>query len=409
MSKLTPHILLFFLFIFILSACKTKSFIKEHKSIKIDSSKATISFQQKRVYQFNNNEVLFSNKFAAARLNLVTKVNDSTFNILIEPENTPVNPSPWYAFKVWAAKKRNLYINLRYSGATHRYNPKIFLNQKWIDINTVDISKDKKQATFKLMATSDTLLVSAQELMSSADNYKWEDSLAKLPSVEKYTIGKSVLGKPINALSIGEKGKRLIVVLSRQHPPEVTGYLAMQAFIKTITLNTELAKKFRKQYEVILIPMVNPDGVDEGNWRHSTAGVDLNRDWVDFIQPETRAVRDYLLKKVTAQQAIVYFGIDFHSTYYDVFYTNEDQELNPTSLPGFTSKWLKSFSESIPNFKPNVKPSPNGGNVSKSWMGRVLHAEALTYEVGDDTTRDLLRLKGKVAAEKLMELLLQRI
>ena len=67
------------------------------------------------------------------------------------------------------------------------------------------------------------------------------------------------------------------------------------------------------------------------------------------------------------------------------------------------------MSNSISGFKPSIRPSPNGGNVSKSWMGRALGAEALTYEVGDNTPRDLLKLKGQVAAEQMMTLLLKRI
>lgn len=404
MIKLKNHSALIVLFATFISACSTKSLTQ---NIKNQPPKAPVNFQIRKVYQFNKNQILFTNNFDGARLNSISQTNDSTFNIEIAPENEPINPSPWYAFKVWSAQQKNLYINLNYKGTSHRYNPKYqYQDHSWIDIADVKISQNKKQASFKISANSDTLLVAAQELLSAWDNYHWEDSLVRLPQVKKQKIGESILGKSINAINIGNKSKKLIVVLSRQHPPEVTGYMAMQEFIRTVTAGSELAKNFRLKFELVLIPVINPDGVDEGNWRHSVAGVDLNRDWENFVQPETRAVKDYLLKKVTQQNAKVYFGIDFHSTYYDVFYTNEDQPLNKTNLPGFTQKWLHAFSENIPGFKPNIKPSPNGGNVSKSWMGRVLHAEALTYEVGDDTPRALLKLKGRVAAEKMMELLL---
>lgn len=387
------------------SSCKTQQLVA--KLNHIDSATAVINFQKKKVYKFNNNQILFTNNFAAARANSITQQNDSTFNIIIKPENEPINPSPWFAFKVWSAIEKKIHIKLNYEGTSHRYNPKIqHRNQIWEDVANVRISDSKKEASFSIKVSTDTTLVAAQELISAADNYKWEDSLATLPFVKKQKIGQSILGKTINALSIGNNEKRLIVVLSRQHPPEVTGYMAMQEFIRAVSSDTELAKNFRKNYQLLLIPVINPDGVDEGNWRHNVAGVDLNRDWENFLQPETRSVRDYLLKKIDLQNAKVYFGIDFHSTYYDVFYTNEDQPANKTNIPGFTAKWLSAFSERIPDFRPNVKPSPNGGNVSKSWMGRVLHAEALTYEVGDDTPRRLLKLKGKIAAEKMMELLL---
>ena len=77
-----------------------------------------------------------------------------------------------------------------------------------------------------------------------------------------------------------------------------------------------------------------------------------------------------------------------------------------TTVPGFTNKWLKAFQQAIPGFKARIQPSGNGGNVSKSWMMRALGTDAITYEVGDNTSRDMLKTKGRVAAEKMMSILL---
>ena len=66
--------------------------------------------------------------------------------------------------------------------------------------------------------------------------------------------------------------------------------MAMQEFVRSVLGNTRLAVDFRKEFEIIIVPMLNPDGVDEGNWRHNAGGVDLNRDWDLFVQP-TKAVK----------------------------------------------------------------------------------------------------------------------
>ncbi|WP_187774850.1 M14 family metallopeptidase [Pedobacter sp. BS3] len=370
---------------------------------------ATINFQDKREYGFNDHTVTFSNRFASARLNNVKQLNDSTFAVVVLPENSPINASPWYAFKLWASHKKNIYIHLTYPDSRHRYDPKVsYSGKSWTPVSGVKLNSAGNDASFKVEAGADTLIIAAQEIIDSSTAYRWIDSVAQKPFIKKQVIGQSILGKPIIALHTTESpGKKLVVVLSRQHPPEVTGFMAMQEFVKTVLAATPLAEHFRKSYEVIMVPLINPDGVDEGNWRHSTAGVDLNRDWTDFKQPETRAVKDYLLNVIAKQQAKAYFGIDFHSTYQDVFYINEDKNNEPTNLPGFTRRWLEAFEAAIPGFKANVRPSGNGGNVSKSWMGRVLKAEALTYEVGDNTPRSALKQKGRVAAETMMELLLK--
>ena len=374
--------------------------------VKVDSSKAKIIWQQRKDFVFNGGKIGFTNRFATARLNSISQQNDSTFKIDILSENVPVNPSPWYAFKVWAASKRNIYITLNYPATKHRYDPKMSCDNKtWQDVTGVKVSANEHEATFKLGVSPDTATVAAQEIISSADSYKWMDSIASLSFVKKEVVGKSLMLKPITMLhTTGSNGKKLIVVLSRQHPPEVTGYMAMQEFVRTVTGTSAAAKQFRQNYELVLFPMVNPDGVDEGNWRHSAAGVDLNRDWDGFAQPETRAIKEEVLKLTKVQQAKVYFALDFHSTYYDIFYINQIKDPASSNAPGFTKKWLSGLQSSIVGFQPNIKPSGNGGNVSKSWFSRELGAEALTYEVGDTTSRAQLKLKGRIAAEIMMQL-----
>lgn len=99
-------------------------------------------------------------------------------------------------------------------------------------------------------------------------------------------------------LKIGKANdKKMILILSRQHPPEVTGYLAMQSFVETICGEGDTATKFREVYNTYVIPNLNPDGVDNGHWRHNSGGVDLNRDWEDFNQPELQAVKRFIEKK----------------------------------------------------------------------------------------------------------------
>jgi cytosolic carboxypeptidase protein 6 len=113
---------------------------------------------------------------------------------------------------------------------------------------------------------------------------------------------------------------RHVLVISRQHPPEVTGTIALVAFVEEITGNSPLAHEFRRHFRTHIVPIMNPDGVDLGHWRHNTRGVDLNRDWIDFLQPETRMVRVAFLRETSRPGAAVWFATDFHSTQRDVTY-----------------------------------------------------------------------------------------
>ena len=401
---------LLFLAIIILfwQACTVKKYIGPQQNVNLDSALVKIKLQERKVFSFESSDVYFSNNFKGARLNQIESVNDSTFNIAIEPENTPINQSPWFAFKVWGAEGKNVYINLNYPTAKHRYKPKLSTNGKvWESIENVLLNQEKTQASFRLQLRKDTFTVAAQEIISSKQSYEWMDELSKRKRLKKEVIGYSIGGKPIVALtSTKSDGKKLIVIVSRQHPPEVSGYMAMTEFVETLLGNSPVAKSFAKNYELVIIPMLNPDGVDEGNWRHNFGGVDLNRDWTDFKQPEIKSVSDYLLAKVKNQDAKVHFALDFHSTYNDILYTNAGDDI--THQPGLVIKWIERLHEFEGENKTKVEGSTNTNNLSKAWIARTFNAEALIYEVGDNTPRSFIKEKAQKSAAILMEELSKR-
>ena len=374
--------------------------------------------QWKGIFELPNG-VHFSNDFQGARLNGIVPAENDTLIALITAENEPINPSAWYAFKVWGNEKKTITLKLTYQNARHRYYPKLSkdgLNWTFLDAaNYYEIDKGEelfgsgsqsRAAILNLEIGTDTLWVSAQELQTSQHVFQWMDEKAEAPFISVSEIGKSRQGRPLKCMHIGQgKDKQMLMVISRQHPPEVTGYLAMKAFIETVTADTKLAKKFRKKYDVYVVPLMNPDGVDNGHWRHNVGGVDLNRDWADFNQPETSAVRDFMREKA-AKGGAFYFGIDFHSTWDDIYYTLPDSI--ESNLTGFTKKWLAATEAKLPGYKPNVRPTTKlePTFVSRNFFYVEFGAEALVFEIGDNTPRNFIKEKGKVSAEQLMEIIL---
>jgi hypothetical protein len=368
--------------------------------------------------------ITFDNDFDGARLNGITQNNDTLYTAIIAAENYPINPSPWYAFKLTSKKPSTIWVNLTYLNAKHRYFPKISRDGKtWQVVDSTDciLVKDPeaKNRTFQENALSESAFVrikldekptwiSAQELMTSAIVNDWSKGILKNKFVSSEIIGKSPENRPFKCLRIGEDktDSKIMIVIGRLHPPEVTGQFALQAFVESLCTNSETAKKFRKEYTVFVVPMMNPDGVDNGHWRHNTGGIDLNRDWADFNQPETQFVRDFLRKKLNGTKSKLYFGIDFHSTWDDIFYTNVTE--NPTNMDCLIKRWFGALEQAIPDYKVNARGSkPASGVISKAFFNKEFNAEALVYEVGDNTSRDFTILKSKTAAEKLMLLSLE--
>ncbi len=388
---------------------------------KVDTRNHAIIPQWRGKKSFGN--ITFDNDFDGARLNGITQDNDTLFTAIIAAENYPINPSAWYAFKVTSKTPRTVWVHLTYLNAKHRYFPKISRDGKvWQAVDSSDCRLEKdttkvgsfqenalsESAYIRIRADDRPIWVAAQEMLTSKIIGKWSKQLTKKSFVSREIIGKTPQNRPLHCLRIGEDktDSKIILVIGRLHPPEVTGQLALQSFVESLCADTESARQFRKNYTVFVVPMMNPDGVDNGHWRHNTGGIDLNRDWLDFNQPETQIVRDFLRKKINGTVRKLYFGIDFHSTWDDIFYTNTTEK--PTNMEGLIPRWFTELEQAIPNYKVNARPSKTpGGVISKAFFNRDFNAEALVYEVGDNTPRDFTALKSRVAAEKLMMLALE--
>jgi hypothetical protein len=158
-----------------------------------------------------------------------------------------------------------------------------------------------------------------------------------------------------------------------------------------------------KKYHVIVFPILNPDGVDLGHWRHNAGGVDTNRDWSVYNQPEVRQTVEYITHTVKENKARILLGLDFHSTYEDVFYTNRKRE--GTTLPNFIDDWFAALEANIPNYKVNEAAGNSTKPVSKGWFLYGHNAVGITYEIGDATPKDRIQLIGKVTAEEMMKIL----
>lgn len=361
-----------------------------------------------RTFAFKGAGVRFSNDFPGARMNECTQTGDSEFRILIRPENKPVNDSAWYAFQVVAKDPKTISITLAYEGGEHRYKPKTsFDGVNWTPLTTFTENRQANEATLKLNVGPRPLRVAGQEMIGVNELNSWMSRLAHKKFVKKTIAGKSILKQRIDGMEITEsKEPNYVFIIGRQHPPEVTGSIALTNFTEVLAGETELAKQFRKHFRAIVIPLMNPDGVREGHWRHNMGGVDLNRDWKNFRQPETRAVRDYFLKLGEQKNARVFLLLDFHSTQIDRFYTETDT--NRTFPENFTARWLGAIQREFPDYKLHRDPSYDpDGTTSKAWGYKQFGCPSITYELGDETDRAQIKQITTVAAEEMMSLLLK--
>lgn len=79
-------------------------------------------------------------------------------------------------------------------------------------------------------------------------------------------------GKPVNQ-------KMGVFLSARVHPGESNASWMMKGLIDFLVSNAPEARVLREKFVFKIVPMINPDGVINGNYRCSLCGSDLNRRW----------------------------------------------------------------------------------------------------------------------------------
>jgi len=342
--------------------------------------------------------------FDGGQLGSCSISEDGEFELTLFPEDEPpINKSPWYAYRVSGQPGDQVTIHMQFHNGYARYWPKISLDgEHWVPVAPEQVIKsadDRMELSLQLQQAR--VWVAGQEILGREFYSEWLDRLEELKEVDTRLLGQSVQGRPIILAETADRPE-FVLMIGRQHPPEVTGAIAMQTFIDTVLADSELAQQFRQRFKLGIVPVMNPDGVSAGHWRHNVNGVDVNRDWGPFTQPESSAVIRWVQQQEASGRKLRLM-LDFHSTFEDLFYT-QPVTTNP---PDFASVWLDSSAERLPDFPFKhaanpVSDQPNAKNYFYTSRG----IPAVTYESGDDTSREQLELSAVVFAEEMMKTLL---
>ena len=357
-------------------------------------------------------DVEFKTDFPTARLN-GCREKDGEYFLTIKPEKKPINPSPWYAFRVISEDTGRIAITLNYEVGKHRYWPKFSINGRdWyrVNENDLEIAEDGRSAriTVKVKA-EEPLWIAGQEIFTSRQHTLWMLNAARTHDfLDIYDLGKSSGNREIYKLEsrAASPEARTILLLGRQHPPEVTGALAMVPFMEALFADTELARHFRARYRIVAIPNLNPDGVALGNWRGNKNGQDLNRDWGRFTQPETELVRREMTRFGEGRDGALALMLDFHSTWENLLYTQPEAE--PTQPENFAAAWHQAVMARAGDIPFRLAPEDSDleKGTSKGYFYAAYGIPAITYEMADDADRDNIHRLATIAAEEMMKIML---
>jgi hypothetical protein len=124
------------------------------------------------------------------------------------------------------------------------------------------------------------LYVARVEPYRLSDLDKWLKSIEALPLVEITPIGKSVEGRGLEVIRVGNPNAPYRVFLrARAHAWEPGGNWVVQGLVDLLLKGDDEATTYLKRYCVYVMPMANKDGVARGRTRFNLRGKDLNRNW----------------------------------------------------------------------------------------------------------------------------------
>lgn len=152
--------------------------------------------------------------------------------------------------------------------------------------------------------------------------------------VDFITYGQSLQGRPLTALRIGLKNRRVnqlhnaVLMTGATHGNEFLGFEHEIArhLVSRIDHLPNLRAYLSAGGVIYVVPVVNPDGYSTRQ-RHNSRGIDLNRDfpvqtanYQAFTQPESAHLGRFMDNEIKALGGVLRISIDYHCCYGAMLY-----------------------------------------------------------------------------------------
>lgn len=124
-------------------------------------------------------------------------------------------------------------------------------------------------------------------------------------SIDKDDISLGVLcqsreGKDVPLATLGRRDGQAelkVVISARHHCSETMASFVMEGIAKGFLADDETGKWLRENVELTLVPFVDYDGAMRGDQGKNRKPHDHNRDYIEFLYPETRALTEVFMEK----------------------------------------------------------------------------------------------------------------
>lgn len=120
--------------------------------------------------------------------------------------------------------------------------------------------------------------------------------LGRHPDLKVETLCESRKGRKIERLHAG-RGATRVLLTARHHACEMIANYVLEGVLETVLSDGDDGRWFRANAEVLAIPFVDKDGVEDGDQGKNRKPRDHNRDYDgESVHPATRALREFVPK-----------------------------------------------------------------------------------------------------------------
>ena len=161
---------------------------------------------------------------------------------------------------------------------------------------------------------------------SDLQQYLAAQEYLKAAFLRREVLCRSVNHRKVDVLTIGDPERMrlatplavrpVVFVTSRVHPDGTPASYVTHGLIDHLLSDEARARELRRDVTVVVVPMLNPDGVYAGNYRTDSTGVDLNRMWGSpyrELEPSLHHVKELIGKYSRDPRYRIDLFIDMHS------------------------------------------------------------------------------------------------
>ena len=204
-----------------------------------------------------------------------------------------------------------------------------------------------------------------------------EGQLSKL-GYKIISLGPSLKKQPLYAV-LPKKidyNKTTIVMFGRHHGDEGTANWIIEGF-----LNKAIKGNFFKNYQLLLYPMINPDGALAKS-RYNSKGRDLNRVWDVNLRRSLDEVQKihYHLDPLRAKLKKIPIVLDMHGSISKDFFYRVDTKFNGKEFYALQTEFIKTLKPLDPFQGGNFILSSGHPKMARIYLIREFNLNALTHE-----------------------------